>query len=271
MSASQSQFRVSFPSHWRQVSFICFDLGVMNVIGGIGADFFQSRPLYYLGFNYRSVSLGVLFILIGLAAHAVRRLPTLVAVLIIVADAVNTIYSLPRYDQGAGIVLVKLSFLLPLLLTLIMMLRTHLKLHTPRPDSVAMGHSKEAVALLSSMFISVGAGMAALLLFVEYAMPAITQATNPLINIFHDLVLVPALLLLFPLGAAFGELIWMRASRFYLTISELDLFIRYLRQVPLFSALVDKMMQHDSTVSLTHPARQPSWRKYAVIASVTLI
>ena len=270
MSTSRSHFSVSVPSHWRQVSFICFDLGVMNLIGGAGAAFFYSRPLFALGFAFSSFWLGIMFILIGLGAHAVQRLPSLVAVLIILADVVNTIYSLPNYDLAAGVVLVKLSFLLPLLLTLVMMLRARLGLQKPEAAS-AMSHSKEALALLTSMFISVGAGMTALLLFVEYAMPAITQATNPLINIFHDLVLVPALLLLFPLGAAFGEFIWMRASRFYLTVSELDLFIRYLKQMPVVSTLVEKMMQRDSKLSLTDPGRQLSWRKYVLVGSVIVI
>src|SRR5436190_20554897 len=134
VSRSESNLRVNFPAEWRQMSFLCFDLGVMNVIGGAGAAFFYSMPLYHLGFGLNSLWLGLFFILFGLNSYKVR-LPFFVGLLIIVADALNTALFLPKYALAAGIFLVKLSFLLPLFLTLVSILRVRLKLKSPRLES----------------------------------------------------------------------------------------------------------------------------------------
>jgi len=286
VSRSQSNLRVNFPAEWRQMSFICFDLGVMNFIGGVGAAFFYSMPLQHLGFGLGSLWLGMVFILLGLNSYK-TRLPLFAGLLIIVADALYTVLFLPKYDLAAGIFLVKLSFLLPLFLTLISILRVRLKLKSPRPERsrfTAIRRGKEVFALLSSMFVSVGTGMAALLLFATYALPAITQATNPLINIFHDLFLVPALLLLFPVGAALGELLWSWASRFYLSGPQLTLFLRHVIQMPLLWRLSDRLTRDVSTASVpdgftmndgvvtpTAPTTRRPWRKYALVASAVLI
>lgn len=279
-SNSQSQVRVNLPAHWRQVSFICFDLAVLNVIGGIGAADFYSVPLQALGFARSSISLGVFFILVGLAAYKVPRLPAVVPVVIVVADILNTVLFLPKFELAGGVVLVKISFLAPVLLVFISMLRVGLKLRQPEEQraAVTMKSGKEALALLSSMFVSVGTGLAALLLFAKYAMPLLTESTNPLINIFHDFLVVPALLLLFPLGAAAGELLWVRASRIYLNGDELELFIRYLKQLPLISRLVPALIatnhsSFDESSSGYEPSFVPRrpWRKYVLFASVLLI
>lgn len=289
-SISQPKVRVGLPAHWRQVSFICFDLGVINVIGGVGAGYFYSQPLFALGFGRSSVSLGVLLILMGLAAYQSRRLPSIVPIVIIVADILNTVYFLPKFELAGGVVLVKISFLVPVFLLLISMLRVGLKLRSPKPEenrrAATLGAGKEVFALLSSIFVSVGAGIVALLLFAHYAMPVITEATNPLINIFHDLFLVPALLFLFPLGAAAGELLWLLASRFYLSGNQLALFVRYLRQVPLISRLTAKLTEQDPVWSRKDPdhfafdedvipynpsSPRRSWRKYALVTSVIVI
>ena len=286
VSRSESTLRVSFPAEWRQMSFLCFDLGVMNLIGGTGAAFFYSMPLYHLGFGLNSLWLGLFFILFGLNSYKVR-LPFFVGLLIIVADALNTALFLPKYALAAGIFLVKLSFLLPLFLTLVSILRVRLKLKSPRLESsrlAAIGRGREVFALLSSIFVSVGTGMAALLLFATYALPAITQATNPLINIFHDLFLVPALLLLFPVGAALGELIWGWASRFYLTGPQLAPFLRYVIQLPVLWRLSDGLTRDVSTnvvqdgftmddgvVTQSPPTTRRPWRKYFLVVSAILL
>ncbi len=286
VSPSRSDLRGTFPAEWRQVSFICFDLGVMNVIGGAGVTLFDSLNLYYLGFGLNSLWLGLFFILIGLVLFKVH-LPLQVGLLVILADAVNTVYFLPKYALAAGVFLVKLSFLAPLGLTMISILRVRLKLKKPRPEIgrfTAIGRTKEALGLLSSMFVSVGVGMAALLLFAKYALPAITSATNPLINIFHDLFLVPALLFVFPLGIALGELIWVGASRFYLSGPQLALFLRHLIQMPFMSKLSEKLTREVSTgrvegsfsvghgviIPPSQTIRRP-WRKYLLITSAVLV
>jgi hypothetical protein len=260
------------------VSFICFDLGVMNVIGGAGAALFYSIPLQAMGFASSSLLLGMFFIVIGLTSYKVPRLPTMVPIVIIVADVCNTIWFLPKYELAAGVVLVKISFLVPLLLTGISLVRVRLKLRSAKPDHYTpqIGSGKQAFALLSSMFVSVGAGIAALLLFARYAMPPLTESTNPLINIFHDLLLVPALLLLFPLGAALGELMWMQASRFYLSGYELALFIRYFKLVPFISRISDKLVLEPppDRSAVTHdPAlvRPRSFRKLVLVASLAAV
>lgn len=286
LSGSQSKLRVSFPAEWRQLSFICFDLGVMNVIGGAGAAFFHSMPLYFLGFRFSSLWLGAVFILTGLASYRVR-LPLALGIVIIIADALNTILFLPEYALTSGVFLVKLSFLAPLFLTLVSIVRVQLKLKKPRLDSshfTVIGRRKEAFALLSSMFVSVGTAMAALLLFVGYALPAMTTATNPVINIFHDLVLVPAFLLLFPVGAALGELIWVAASRFYLSGPQLALFLRHLIQMPFTGRLSERLTRGVSTDLVQQPLpindgviTEPPlttgrpWRKYVLAASVLVV
>jgi hypothetical protein len=46
---------VTLPEYWRQVSFIFFDLGVMNVIGGVGVTYFYLSGEEIFGFiRYRS-------------------------------------------------------------------------------------------------------------------------------------------------------------------------------------------------------------------------
>ena len=192
MNKTQPHLSGGLPQQWRQASFIFFDLGVMNVIGGAGAAFFYSLPLHALGFRLSSFWLGMFFILIGLASWKARRLPIAVPAVIIAVDLWNTIRLLPQYELAAGVFLVQISFVLPLALMLISMLRARMKFRGVRQkvsaSAVNMGTGKEAMSLLSSMFASVGAGLAALLLFAKYAMPAITESTNPLINIFHDLL-----------------------------------------------------------------------------------
>lgn len=288
MQSPTPRARATLPAHWRQVSFICFDLAVINVIGGAGAAHFYSQPLHALGFGRSSLALGVLLILIGLAAYQAQRLPTIVPIVIIVADVVNTIYFLPKFELAGGVVLVKLSFLIPVFLVFISMLRMTLKLRVPGPEEVrqdvTIGSGRQALALLSSMFVSVGTGMAALLLFAHFVMRALTEASNPFINIFHDLVLVPALLLLFPVGAALGELIWLQASRFYLTSNELAQFVRYLLQLPLISKLATRMIEQaaeddmnndsftENSVTYGPPfKRRRRWRTYAVVSAVILV
>ena len=286
VSRADSNLRVIFPAEWRQMSFICFDLGVMNFIGGAGAAFLYSMPLQHMGFGLGSLWLGLFFILLGLNSYKVR-LPFFVGLFIIVADALNTALFLPKYEVAAGIFLVKLSFLLPLFLTLTSILRVRLKLKSPRPESsqfTAIKRGKEAFALLSSIFLSVGTGMAALLLFATYALPPITQATNPLINIFHDLFLVPALLLLFPVGAALGELMWGWASRFYLSGPQLTLFLRHVIQMPLLWRLTNRLTRDVSTssdqagftmnggvVTQSPPTVRHRWLKYFLVASAVLL
>jgi hypothetical protein len=270
MHSSDTESRLSVPSHWRQVAFICFDLGVMNVIAGIGVAFFYSVPLYYLGFRASSFWLGMFFILAGLCSYKLRRLPSFVVIIIIGIDALNTISNLPDYEVAAGVVLVKISFLLPLVFTLIWMLRGRWKPKSPQPeiihDETRVGSGKSALALLSSMFFSVGAGLTALLLFVKYVLPRFTESNNSLVNIFHDLFVVPVFLFLFPLGLALGEYVWMQASRFYLRGSELALFIRYVKQVPLISGLAERLTKEDESITY-QPAsmNRHFWRRYLLV------
>jgi parallel beta-helix repeat protein len=240
---------------WQQISFIFFDLGAMNLIAGAGVAFFYSIPLGALGFRGSSFWLGLLFILAGLASWKARRLPIVVPLVIIAIDLWNTVRMLPLYDRFGYVVLVQSSFVLPLVLILVSMLRARLKLRSfgsLHKESVvaapaAVSRGKEVLALLTSMLVSVGMGLALLLLFCHYLLTPIAESSNPLINLFHDLFVVPALLLLFPLGAALGELVWMRASRFYLSGYDISIFIRYLKQIPLVSRIPDWMLQRHLT------------------------
>jgi nitrous oxidase accessory protein NosD len=270
--------RVSFPSNWRQVSFLCLDLGVLNIIGAIGAVNFHSQSLYALGFWRSSFTLGLVLLIVGLAAYKVHRWPSVFAIVVIAADVINTICFLPKHALEAGVVLVKLSFLLPLIATLYSMMRVRLGLRSPATHrlGVSIGRGKDLFAFSSSMFVSVGAGLTALLLFAIYALPAITEATNPLINIFHDLFLLPALLLLFPLGATIGELIWVRANGLNLNDGELTLFIRYLKRASLISRLSEQMTneaprQVFNQVSIAYQQsskqRRP-WGKYLLVTVI---
>jgi parallel beta-helix repeat protein len=242
---------------WQQVSFIFFDLGAMNLIAGAGAAFFYSIPLSALGFRGSSFWLGLLFILIGLAAWKARRLPIVVPLIVIAIDLWNTVSLLPLYDRYGYVVLVQSSFVLPLVLMLLSMLRGRLKQgifgsvgkESTSSTPAAIRSGREALALLTSMLVSVGMGLTVLLLFAHYCLDRIAEASNPLINIFHDLFLVPALLLLFPLGAALGELVWMRASCFYLNGNEISVFIRYLKQIPLISRIPDWILKRRTTES----------------------
>jgi len=244
---------------WRQASFILFDLGAMNLIAGAGAAFSYSIPLYVLGFRSSSFWLGLLFVLAGLACWKLRRLPIIVPLLIIAGDLWNTVRMLPLFDRAGYIVLVQTSFVLPLVFMLVSMLRARLKrgsfspVHPASTPGVIHG-GKEILALLTSMLVSVGAGLTALLLFSNYGLTPIAEATNPFINMFHDLLLVPLLLLLFPLGAALGELVWVRVSGFYLSDHEISNFIRYLKQIPLMSKVADRMLKHDASAALPNSA-----------------
>jgi nitrous oxidase accessory protein NosD len=272
--------RVSFPSNWRQVSFLCLDLGVLNIIGGAGSAYFSSKSLYALGFARSSFTLGLLLLFIGLTAYKVRRLPSVFAIVAIAADAINTIYFLPGFTMQAGVVMVKLSFLTPLIATLVSMLRVRLGFKSPASYRVGVRtrRVKELLAFSSSMFFSVGPGMIALLLFTIHALPAITQLNNPFINIFHDLFLLPALLLIFPLAATVGELIWVRETRFYFNAGELTLFVRYLKRTSLISRLSEQMTNEPPRLVLNQVSiayRQPlkhkrPWARYALV-SVILI
>jgi hypothetical protein len=243
-------------AQWQQASFIFFDLGAMNLIAGAGAAFSYSIPLYALGFRVNSFWLGLFFILIGLASWKARRLPIVVPLVVIAVDLWNTVRMLLLYDRFGYVVLVQSSFVLPLVLMLLSMLRARFRqgiFSSVEKDSASstptvIRSGKEALALVTSMLLSVGMGLTVLLLFSNYALNQIAEATNPLINIFHDLVLVPLLLLLFPLGAALGELIWMRASRFYLSSHEISIFGRYLKQIPLISRIADRMLKRDARV-----------------------
>lgn len=245
-------FRVHL-DYWRQISFILFDLGAMNFIAGIGVTFFHSNPLALLGFTSRSLWLGLFFVLAGLISWKVRRLPAIVPLLIIIGDLWNTIRILPLYERAGYVVLVQSSFVMPLVFILVSMLRARLKRigsgstpPTSLPASAAIRSGKEGLALLSSMLVSVGMGLAVLLLFSNYCVNQIAEATNPFINLFHDFLLVPMLLLCFPLGAALGEFIWLQASRLYLRGYELADFIRYLKQIPLVGRVVERMLERDA-------------------------
>ena len=247
--------RAGHLDQWRQLSFIFFDLGAMNLIAGAGVAFFYSIPLGALGFRGSSFWLGLLFILAGLASWKARRLPIVVPLVIIAIDLWNTVRLLPLYDRFGYVVLVQSSFVLPLVLILLSMLRARLKrrsfgsLHkesvVAAPSVISGG--KEVLALLTSMLVSVGMGLALLLLFCNYLLTPIAESPNPLMNLFHDLFVVPALLLLFPLGAALGELVWMRASRFYLSGHDISNFVRYLKQIPLLSRIPDWMLRRHAT------------------------
>jgi hypothetical protein len=273
MHPSDIEPRSDVPSHWRQVSFIAFDLGVMNIIAGVGVAFFYSVPLWYLGFRTSSIWLGMFFILAGLFCYRLRRLPSAVAITIIVIDALNTILRLRAYPAVEAVVLVKISFLLPLIFTLIWMWRLKLKGAKPeiQHEATPIGSGKTALVLLSSMVVSVGAGLTALLLFIKYALPPITESSNLLINIFHDLFLAPVFLFLFPLGLAIGELAWMQGSR--LSSNELALFLRYVKQFPLISSLAERMMKKDESSITYQPAsmNRHFWRKYVLVASVIML
>jgi hypothetical protein len=213
---------------WRQTSFIFFDLGAMNLIAGAGAGFFFSLPLQVMGFGANSFWLGIFFILVGLVSWKARRLPILVPLVVIAVDLWNTIRILPLYSRATYVVLVQISFVIPLAFMLVLMVRARLKGKASAPSPpLLVANRKEALALLSSMLVSVGVGLGGLVLFSNYLLQRIAEATNPLINIFHDLFLVPALLLLFPIGTAVGELIWITASRFYLRGYEVSAYIRY--------------------------------------------
>jgi parallel beta-helix repeat protein len=238
--------------HWRQVSFVLFDLGAMNFLAGVGVTFFHSNPLALLGFTSRSLWLGFFFVLGGLLSWKVRRLPAIVPLLIIIGDLWNTIKILPLYERAGYVVLVQSSFVLPLLFILISILRDRLKRpgsaspHPPSVDASAAIHSSnEALALLSSMFVSVGMGLTVLLFFSYYCVNQLAGATNPFINMFHDFLLVPALLLCFPLGAALGEFVWLQGSRLFLRGLQPADFVRYLKQIPLAGRLVEQMLERD--------------------------
>lgn len=242
--------------YWRQISFILFDLGAMNLIAGIGVIFFHSNPLALLGFTSRSLWLGLFFVLAGLISWKVRRLPAIVPLLIIIGDLWNTFRILPLYERAGYVVLVQSSFVLPLVFILVSMLRARLKRigsgSAPPPNvpaSATIRSGKEGLALLSSMLVSVGMGLTVLLLFSNYCVNQIAEATNPFINLFHDFLLVPMLLLCFPLGAALGEFIWLQVSRLYLRGYELADFIRYLKQIPLVGRVVERMLKRDAEPS----------------------
>ena len=235
---------------WRQISFILFDLGAMNLIAGAGAAFFYSNPLLLLGFTRSSVWLGLFFLLAGLFTWKVHRLPAIVPLLIIIVDLWNTVRILPLYERAGYVVLVQISFVLPLLFMLLSILRAQIKrvssgvsYYEIPSSSGPIRSGNEAIALMSSMLVSVGTGLAVLLLFSKYAVNQIAEATNPFINIFHDFLLVPLLLLLFPMGAALGELVWLRASRLYLSGYELSDFVRYLKQFPPVSRVAERMLR----------------------------
>jgi parallel beta-helix repeat protein len=248
----------SQPGHldqWQQVSFIFFDLGAMNLIAGAGAALFYSIPLYALGFRSSSFWLGLIFVAAGIVSWKARRLPVIVPLAIIAVDLWSTVRALPLYERYGYVVLVQTSFVLPLVFMLLSMLRARLKQgmsdlaekENTSSTSMATHPGKEVLALLTSMLVSVGMGLSVLLLFSKYCLTPIAEATNPFINIFHDLFLVPALLLLFPLGAALGELLWIRVSRFFLSGHEIAIFIRYLKQIPLISRIPDWMLKRYAT------------------------
>src|SRR5215510_12058179 len=115
LDTSTSDARVSIPSHWRRVSFLCFDLGVLHIIGGIGTALFHSRPLYALGFCDGSLWLGLLFIALGLGSYKARRFRSLVPITVIAA----ALCFLPTDQLKSAVVLLQYSFLMPLVLTLI--------------------------------------------------------------------------------------------------------------------------------------------------------
>ena len=264
------EFRAQL-DHWRQVSFVLFDLGAMNFLAGIGVTFFHSNPLALLGFTSRSLWLGLFFVLGGLISWKLRRLPAIVPLLIIIGDLWNTIRILPLYERAGYVVLVQSSFVLPVVFILVSILRDRLKRpgsrSAPRHPSevnapVAIHSSKEAVALLSSMFVSVGMGLTVLLFFSNYCVNQLAGATNPFLNMFHDFLLVPALLLCFPLGAALGEFVWLKGSRLFLRGYQLADFVRYLTQIPLVGRLVERMLKRDlepsaADVSLDRVNSQP--------------
>jgi parallel beta-helix repeat protein len=254
--------RAGHLDQWQQVSFIFFDLGAMNLIAGVGAAFFYSIPLGALGFRSSSVWLGCVFILIGFAAWKARRLPIIVPLAIIAVDLWNTGRIFPLFDRAGYVVLVQSSFVVPLVLMLLSMLRARLKqgiFGSVKKESIPasktiISNGKEALALLTSMLVSVGTGLTVLLLFSRYLLNPIAEAANPTINLFHDLFLVPALLLLFPLGAALGELVWMRAGRFFLSSHEISIFVRYFKQIPLVSRIADRMLKRGAEVPRATPA-----------------
>ena len=108
---------------WRQITFILFDLGAMNLLAGVGVTVFYSDPLALLGFTSRSFWLGLFFVLGGLLTWKLRRLPAIVPLVIIVGDLWNTITILPTFNRAGYVVLVQTSFVLPLVFILISILR----------------------------------------------------------------------------------------------------------------------------------------------------
>jgi parallel beta-helix repeat protein len=246
-------------SQRQQISFIFFDLGAMNVIAGVGASFYLI-PLLALGFRASSFWLGLLFIVAGFASWKMRRLPVIVPLVIIGIDLWNTVRMLPLYERYGYVVMAQTSFVLPLVFVLTSMLRARLKRglfkkpdHSDQAPSM-LTSTKDVLALLTSMLVSVGTGLGLLVLFSGRFLTWIAESPNPLVNMFHDAFVIPALLLLFPLGAALGELIWLRVGSLYLTRHEVSIFIRYVKQFPLISILAARFLRREPETSVQLPA-----------------
>lgn len=253
---------------WRTASFIFFDLGAMNLIAGVLFILFRPLPLWALGFSPASFWIGILFVMLGLLSWRIPTLPKFVSGIIVFISLAEIIRLIPHYERAAAVVLAQISFVLPTLFVTIGLLRRQLREKVARQaERNAAGDNsspnvyrdlssasgihdrksggiKEAAALFSSMLLCVGFGLAALLIFASYLLPLIAASTNPFVNMFSDIVVIPLLLILFPLGAALGEFIWVAAgSRWFLSKRQLVEFIRYLRQIPFFSGTINRILE----------------------------
>ena len=253
-------------------SIIFFDFGALNIAAGFAVVGFSSLHLESLGFGWQSVVFGILFLILGLIAW--KRSPIIlgIAVILLIIDVISTLLLLSQIERAPFAFLVRISFLIPIIFMLrkILPARRRIKAYAADgPMLVSTGssqyvgqswstssaddltgvsrggkrRSKDLYALLSSMLLSVGAGIIFFLLFMNFIVPALIESSNPLINIFQDVIGIPLLLLAFPVGCVTGELVWaLTAMRPFFSKKETSSYMRYGKQIPILSRVAQQVL-----------------------------
>lgn len=226
----------------RRASFTLFDLGALNLLGGVGAVSFHSAFLWSWGFRTSSVLAGLFFIALGLFAGRLfgrhRRIAHWAYAGVLLLHVSESFSALKNYERAFGALLVQLSFVLPSVSALYLLLRSRVtgggdQRAAAGPSAERRPRALRSLALLSSTLLSVGFGLGLLLAFLVYALPAILNSPNPYVYAYHDFVVVPAVLLCFPLGLALGEGLWLCLARAVTGGKGMADYVRYLSQMPL--------------------------------------
>ena len=227
----------------RRASFILFDLGALKILGGAGAVWFNSVFLGWWGFRSSSILVGLFFITTGLFAGRLfsgqRRVSHWVYAAVLLLHISESFSALSHYERAFGVMLVQLSFVLPSVSALYLLLRNKVRGAGGQagtgvgPGTVKQPQARQGLALLSSMLLSVGCGLGLLLAFFVYPLPAILNSPNPYVNLYHDFVVLPAILICFPAGLMVGEGLWLCLGWMVLGGRGTTDYVRYLSQMPL--------------------------------------